>query len=118
MGLAMLRDAGLPMVVLSTETNKVVDARCRKLKLECYHGLADKRAALVELARKKNVNLSGVVYVGNDINDVGCMEAAGFAIAVADAHSAARDKADFVLSERGGDGAVRELCDLLLQRMR
>jgi N-acylneuraminate cytidylyltransferase len=118
MGLSMLRDAGLPMVVLSTETNKVVDARCRKLKLECYHGLNDKRAALVELAQKKKINLSGVVYVGNDINDVGCMEAAGFAIAVADAHPAAREKADFVLSERGGDGAVRELCDLLLQRMR
>jgi len=118
MGLSMLRDTGIPMAVLSTETNKVVDARCRKLHLECRHGLSDKRATLIELAREKKVNLSGVVYVGNDINDVGCMEAAGFAIAVADAHPAAREKADFVLSERGGDGAVRELCDLLLQRMR
>ncbi len=53
MGLSMLRDKGVPMVVLSTEANPVVDARCRKLKLECKHGLADKRAALVEIARKK-----------------------------------------------------------------
>jgi N-acylneuraminate cytidylyltransferase len=118
MGLAMLREAGIPMFVLSTELNPVVAARCRKLKLECRHGLADKRSALEDLAREKNVNLDSVVYVGNDVNDLGCMEAAGFAIAVADAHPRAREQADFVLSERGGSGAVRELCDLLLQRMR
>jgi N-acylneuraminate cytidylyltransferase len=118
MGLTLLRQSGLPMVVLSTEQNSVVAARCRKLQLECKHGLADKRAALVELAKEKNVDLQHVVYVGNDVNDLGCMEAAGFAIAVADAHPRAREQADFVLSARGGSGAVRELCDLLLQRMR
>lgn len=118
MGLAMLRERGVPMVVLSTEVNPVVDARCRKLKLECQHGLGDKRSALVALAREKNVDLKHVVYVGNDVNDLGCMEVAGFAVVVADAHPSAREKADFVLSQPGGAGAVRELCDLLLQHMR
>jgi YrbI family 3-deoxy-D-manno-octulosonate 8-phosphate phosphatase len=118
MGLALLRQAGVPMAVLSTEENPVVDARCRKLKLECQHGLADKRSALEQLARQKQIDLAHVVYVGNDVNDLGCMEAAGFAIAVADAHPQARERADFVLSAPGGSGAVRELCDLLLQRMR
>jgi len=118
MGLSMLRDKGLPMAVLSTEVNPVVDARCKKLKLECRHGLADKRSALVQLAREKNVDLKRVVYVGNDVNDLGCMEAAGFAIVVADAHPLAIAKADYVLSRSGGGGAVRELCDLLLQHMR
>lgn len=118
MGLAMLRDKGMAMAVLSTEVNSVVDARCKKLRLECRHGLADKRAALVQLAREKNVDLKRVVYVGNDVNDLGCMEAAGFAIVVADAHPLAIAKADYVLSRSGGAGAVRELCDLLLQHMR
>lgn len=118
MGLAMLRERGVPMAVLSTEVNPVVDARCRKLKLECQHGLGDKRSALVALAREKNVDLKNVVYVGNDVNDLGCMEVAGFAVVVADAHPSAREKADFVLSQPGGAGAVRELCDLLLQHMR
>jgi YrbI family 3-deoxy-D-manno-octulosonate 8-phosphate phosphatase len=118
MGLSMLRTAGVPIAVLSTEQNSVVDARCRKLQLECKHGLSDKRAALTALAREKNVDLQHVVYVGNDVNDVGCMDAAGFAIAVADAHPRARERADLVLSARGGEGAVRELCDLILQRMR
>ncbi len=118
MGLAMLRDAGVPLAVLSTETNAVVEARCRKLQLEYRQGLSDKRAALAALARQKNLDLSSIVYVGNDVNDIGCMELAGFSIAVADAHPRARETADFVLSQRGGRGAVRELCDLLLQRMR
>ena len=64
------------------------------------------------------MDLSRVVYVGNDVNDVGCMEAAGFSVAVADAHPEALARADFVLTRRGGKGAVRELCDLLLQQMR
>ncbi len=118
MGLSQLRAKGVPIAVLSTEKNPVVDARCRKLNLECRHGLDDKRTALVALAREKNVDLQHVVYVGNDVNDLGCMEAAGFAVAVADAHAEALERADFVLSQRGGAGAVRELCDLLLQHMR
>ena len=89
MGLSMLRATGMPIVVLSTEENPVVAARCRKLRLECRHGLADKRAALIELAQAKQVDLNHVVYVGNDVNDVGCMEEAGFAVAVADAHPSA-----------------------------
>ncbi len=118
MGLSMLRATGLPIAVLSTEKNPVVEARCRKLNLECRQGLNDKREALVALAREKNVDLQRVVYVGNDVNDLGCMEAAGFAVAVADAYPAALEKADFVLTATGGAGAVRQLCDILLQHMR
>jgi YrbI family 3-deoxy-D-manno-octulosonate 8-phosphate phosphatase len=118
MGLSMLKATGLPIVVLSTEVNPVVDARCRKLQLECRHGLADKAAALAALVSEKKVDMKRVVYVGNDVNDLGCLEAAGFAVAVADAHPLALARADLVLSRPGGGGAVRELCDLLLQRGR
>jgi YrbI family 3-deoxy-D-manno-octulosonate 8-phosphate phosphatase len=118
MGLSLLRETGLDIVVLSTETNLVVNARCRKLQLECHHGLADKRVAFLNLVRDKQLDMSRVVYVGNDINDLGAMEEAGFSVAVADAHPLVLSQADWVLSRRGGDGAVRELCDLLLQKMR
>jgi len=117
MGISMLQAKGLSFVVLSTEMNPVVDARCKKLGIECKQGIADKAQALVALAREKNLDLNRVIYVGNDVNDLGCMEAAGLAVAVADAHPLALEKADFVLSRGGGDGAVRELCDLLLQHM-
>lgn len=117
MGLSLLRKAGLPMVVLSTEENTVVAARCHKLELEYYQGLADKRTALVQLAAERNIPLEQVVYVGNDINDLACMNAVGFSIAVADAHAMVLSQADLVLANPGGQGAVREVCDSLLQHL-
>lgn len=115
LGVSMLRKRGLEMAVLSTETHPVVEARCRKLGISCRQGLADKQAALLALVRERQVGLEHTIYVGNDANDLGCFESAGFAIAVADAHPSALARADFVLSRPGGQGAVRELCDLLLK---
>jgi YrbI family 3-deoxy-D-manno-octulosonate 8-phosphate phosphatase len=117
LGLASLRRRDLPMAVLSTETNPVVKARCTKLGLPSVQGLGDKRAALVELAASRGIDLSRTVYVGNDENDVGCMQAAGFAVAVADSHPSAVRVADLVLASRGGRGALRELCDSILVRL-
>lgn len=118
MGLSILREHGLDVVVLSTERNMVVEARCSKLGLEFQQGLSEKREALVALAKKKNVSLDRVVYVGNDVNDLGCMNVAGFAVAVGDAHPTVREQADLVLQSRGGFGAVREVCDLILEHVR
>ena len=116
LGVSMLRKRGLEMAVLSTETHPVVEARCRKLGIACRQGLADKQAALLTLVRERQVELEHTIYVGNDANDLGCFASAGFAIAVADAHASALERADFVLSRPGGQGAVRELCDLLLKK--
>jgi N-acylneuraminate cytidylyltransferase len=117
MGISLLRKRGVDVVVLSTEVNAVVDARCRKLEIPCQHGLADKAATLTDLITEKKIDADRVVYVGNDVNDLGCMELAGFSVAVADAHSCVRERADLVLAECGGHGAVREFCDRLLREL-
>ena len=116
MGLAMLRVQGIEAMVLSTETNLVVAARCRKLGIPCQHGVEDKEAVLRASMAERNVDPSQVVYVGNDVNDLGCLRLAGCGVAVADAHSAVLAEADLVLSRRGGQGAVRELCDMILEQ--
>ena len=64
----------------------------------------------------KNVDASHVVYIGNDLNDLPCFEVAGWAVAVADAYPEVRRAADWVLKTRGGHGALRELCDMVLRR--
>jgi N-acylneuraminate cytidylyltransferase len=117
LGLAQLRKVGIDVVVVSTETNPVVAARCRKLGLDFSQGLTDKGARLSEWMAQKALDPREVIYVGNDVNDLGCFAAAGFRVAVADAHPAVLDNADLVLSRAGGHGAVRELCDLLLARL-
>lgn len=114
MGLAMLRTHDIEVVVLSTETNPVVSARCQKLGIHCQQRVRDKEAALGVLAVERNVDLKQVVYVGNDVNDLGCLRIAGCGVAVADAHPEVLRAADWILSKPGGQGAVRELCDLII----
>lgn len=115
MGLSMLRSEGVEVVVLSTERNPVVAARCKKLDIPCEQGIDDKRSALLRLTKQYGVKMNDVVYIGNDVNDLECICMAGCGIAVADAHPAVLKAADLILSCRGGFGAVREFCDRVLK---
>jgi N-acylneuraminate cytidylyltransferase len=116
MGIARLRAAGIEAVVLSSETNPVVTARCRKLGIEAIQGVEDKATALQDLLQRLGIAREEVVYVGNDVNDLPCFPIVGWAAAVADAAPAVRAAADHVLRAPGGQGAVRELCELILAR--
>ena len=116
MGLALLRAAGIEAVVLSSETNPVVSARCRKLGIEAIQGVTDKASALQALLDRTGIGREAVVYIGNDVNDLPCFPVAGWAVAVADAEPSVRAEADHVLRASGGRGAVRELCDFILAK--
>jgi YrbI family 3-deoxy-D-manno-octulosonate 8-phosphate phosphatase len=116
LGLAMLRQLGLDLFVLSTETNPVVGARCRKLALPFEQGVRDKAGRLRDLLRERGLAPSNVIYLGNDVNDLDCMRLVGCGVAVADAHPDVLRAADLTLTCAGGHGAVRELCDRLASR--
>ncbi len=112
-----LKARGVQILVLSSEPNPVVQARTRKLGLEAVHGVGikEKGEVLRRLLNERGIPAEEVVYVGNDLNDLPCFEISGWAVAVADAWPEVRRAADYVLSHRGGQGAVREICELLLQ---
>jgi N-acylneuraminate cytidylyltransferase len=116
LGLELLRKTGLPMLVLSKEQHPVVQARCRKLQLPCLSGIDAKLPALERWCAEQRVSLAGTVYVGNDVNDNECLAAVGCGVAVADAHPDAKRHARIVLERAGGQGALRELCELILER--
>jgi len=113
-GIARLKEAGFDVWVLSTETNPVVAARCRKLKIEAIHGCDDKPTTLQRLARERNLRPEQIAYVGNDLNDLACMRWVGWPIAVADAVPEVRALAKWVTRLPGGCGAVREVADRLV----
>jgi N-acylneuraminate cytidylyltransferase len=117
LGLEQLRRLGLDLLVLSTEPNPVVASRCRKLGLPFEQGVADKAVRLGSLLRDRGIAPSDVIYVGNDLNDAGCMRLVGCGVAVADAHPDVSRAADVRLTRRGGHGAVRELCDRVVAHM-
>lgn len=114
LGISALKRAGVDVVVLSTETNPVVSARCAKLALECIQGVDDKAARLTDLLSERTIVADDVAYVGNDINDAGCLAMVGLPIVVADAHASVVGHAAFVTETPGGRGAVREVCDLIV----
>jgi YrbI family 3-deoxy-D-manno-octulosonate 8-phosphate phosphatase len=114
-GLRALGDEGVGILILSTETNAVVQARARKLAIECIHGCNDKWHALEALLKDRKINPSDVAFVGNDVNDLGCLKNVGIPIVVADAHPDVKRIAALITTKPGGWGAVREVCDLIVQ---
>lgn len=115
-GLEILRRrSGVDAAVLSKETNPVVAARCRKLGLTCFQGYDDKLPQLERMAAERGLAPAQIAYVGNDLNDLAPMRWCGVAIATADARAEVKAAADYVTRRRGGRGAVREVCDLLLR---
>ncbi len=117
LGLTQIKQVAIPVLVLSSEKNSVVLSRCRKLGLESMQSVQDKRTALLDWLQKKKLSAANVVYVGNDINDLLCMEVVGCSVAVSDAHPKVRRAAHIVLSKPGGYGAIREICDLILKKL-
>jgi N-acylneuraminate cytidylyltransferase len=113
-----LHEAGIEVIILSSEIDRVVEARSKKMGVEAIHGIGVHEKGLVmrEIIEQKNVRAENVVFIGNDLNDLPCFEIAGWAVAVADAYPEVLRAADFVLSKPGGHGALRELCDLILKK--
>ena len=114
MGISMLRKVGIPLVIISTEKNPVVAVRGAKLNIDVLQGIENKLPILTEWTVENQLTLDQVAFIGNDINDVECLNAVGLGIAVADAYPVAVDAADLVLTKKGGQGAVREIADLWL----
>jgi N-acylneuraminate cytidylyltransferase len=115
-GIRLIKAAGIEALVLSMETNKVVAARCRKMKIEALQGIQDKGPAMIHLMKERGLEPGEVIYMGNDTNDLDCFAAVGYSVAPADAHPTVLRVVDLVLENNGGHGAVRELCDLILQK--
>lgn len=119
MGIHLVRKAlSIEFMVISTETNPVVSARCKKLKMEVVQGTWQKAEVLREAMKQRNIPPEEVVFIGNDVNDLESFHEAGFAVAPADAEAEVKRTADLVLQRNGGKGAVREFCDLILQTYR
>jgi YrbI family 3-deoxy-D-manno-octulosonate 8-phosphate phosphatase len=114
LGLAKLGPLGVGSIVISTERNPVVSARCRKLGIRCIQDCTDKRFTLEQVVAEGGLTLPQVAYVGNDINDLPCLKVVGLPIVVADAHPDVLSAARYQTRTAGGRGAVREVCDLLV----
>ncbi len=115
LGIEMLRQKGIPVVVISKERNPVVAARCKKLRIEYYQGVEDKISILSKIVSERSLEFKNVCYIGNDINDLDCLKISGLSVTPSDAHSKVKEVSKLVLKSTGGNGAIRELCEILME---
>ena len=115
--IGQLKRTGLPILVLSSEKVAIARFRCQKLELECIHGVDDKAASLRQWLSERKLAAEQTVYVGNDLNDIGCMRMVGHPVAVADAFPEVIAAARYMLAAGGGHGAVCEIALALARHL-
>jgi 3-deoxy-D-manno-octulosonate 8-phosphate phosphatase (KDO 8-P phosphatase) len=115
MGIKMLQLAGIVTAFITKEKTAIVERRGRKLAVPEVHQAADdKLSVLTRVIEKYGLNLKEVAYIGDDVNDLQTLLAVGFSAAPADAMPSVLQVVHYVCKKRGGEGAVREVADMIL----
>ena len=115
-GLRLLMTAGIEVVIITGRESNSVTYRAKELRIrEVYQGVDDKGALFAELMRRKKLKKEQVCCIGDDLPDLPLFHGAGVPIAVADAAAEIRNAASYVTKNRGGNGAIREVCEMILK---
>lgn len=115
MGIKLLQKAGLVTAIITMERTKLVTRRAEKLGVsEVHQGITNKLEVLRELVARYGLALEQVAYIGDDVNDVEALQAVGFSASPADGVPSVLAAVDYVCRKKGGEGAVREVADMIL----
>jgi YrbI family 3-deoxy-D-manno-octulosonate 8-phosphate phosphatase len=116
-GLELIRDElGIRIMILTRENSPIVTARAKKLKIkDCYIGVLDKPSFLDKFCTENQISFDEVAYLGDDVNDLECMQKAGFAACPGNAEEDIKAVSQYVASANAGEGAVREICNMILK---
>jgi len=114
-GIKQVKQAGIKVAIITVSTASAVQHRAEKLGIEdLYMGIEDKLTVIKKLCDRLDLSLAQVAYVGDDLVDLPVLKAVGCPLTVADAVAANREASIYVTEKLGGQGAVREICELLL----
>jgi len=117
MGISLAKKAGVVFALISGEDTPLIDRFARKMGItDIYKGCKNKESALREFAKRHGFALEETCFIGDDVNDLSALAIAGFAAAPANAHYKVKEEADHVARACGGQGAVREILDYLMER--
>ena len=117
MGISLASKSGVVFALISGEESRLVDRFAEKLGISAvFKGCKNKEAALREFAGARGFTKDEVCFIGDDVNDLPALAAAGFAAAPGDASRGAANEADYVAKAGGGHGAVREILDHLAEK--
>ena len=115
-GLKQLVDAGIDIAIISSRNSIAVEKRAEELGIQqVRQGVKNKLDALIKVCRELKIEINESAYMGDDLPDFEVMAGAGISLTVADAATEIIDLADWVSSRPGGQGAVREICEIILR---
>ena len=114
LGLSLLLRAGIAVVFVTARSSPAAEIRARDLGVEAHTGIKDKLACVEGLRTRMGLAADEVAFMGDDLTDLAVLSAAGLAAAPADAQAAILGHVHWQSAHRGGEGAAREFCDLLL----
>jgi 3-deoxy-D-manno-octulosonate 8-phosphate phosphatase (KDO 8-P phosphatase) len=113
-GLVLLRQVGIEVALITARHSEVARRRAEELRLRAHIGVKDKLACVRELCAELGIGLDAVCFMGDDLPDLPAMRAVGLSVAPANAHAFTAAQAEFRTRANAGEGAARELCDLLV----
>lgn len=115
-GIELLHKAGLKTAIITGRASPIVEKRAKELKISHFlQGRPDKLEALNEILQDLDITLAECAFIGDDWVDIKAIQSVGFGVTVANAHSEVIKRVDMVTTRKGGEGAVRELCDIILK---
>jgi 3-deoxy-D-manno-octulosonate 8-phosphate phosphatase (KDO 8-P phosphatase) len=115
-GIKALGASGVAVAIITGRNSAIVANRMKALNVaHIIQGQEDKLPALIDLIEQLDITINEVAYIGDDVPDLPCIEAVGLGISVSDGHPLVLRSADYITFTRGGFGAVRETCDLIMQ---
>lgn len=109
LAIGIIKKLGIKQIIFSTETNRVVETRARKLDIPVIKGIGNKKGILISYCKDIKVQFKNVAYIGNDINDLEAMKIIGYPICPIDACKEIKDISKIILDVSGGAGVVRDL---------
>ena len=116
MGIKLLQRAGIITAIVTQERTKLVARRGEKLMIpEVHQGVMDKLALVREMVERLGLSMEEVAYIGDDVNDVATLKGVGFSATPADGMPQAVAVVDYVCAKKGGEGAVREIIEMILE---
>ena len=113
-GINKLIKKNIYFCIISSEVVPIAQFRAKKIGIDCFTSVKDKYELIKTLQKKMNLLESECAFLGNDINDLKAFKAVGLKIAVKDSYLEILKSADLILEKGGGNGAVREACDFIL----
>ena len=102
------------LLILTKEPNPVNLARAKKLKIPCVNRVDNKNEYFKKEISKRKLSNKEVCFMGNDLNDIGCIKEAGIGVAVVDSYPQALKVSDYITKHKGGHGAIREICEFIM----